>query len=123
MREVRRGETVGYGATWTAREDSRIAILGLGYADGLFRRITEGRAGPAHVFVAGQFAPYVGRISMDLAAVDVSAIPPENLERGMRAEIMGPHVGVDELARWAGTISYEILTSLGPRFTRLYTLP
>ncbi len=121
VREVKRGESVGYGATWKAKEDSRIAILGLGYADGLFRCIADARSGPAHVYVAGQFAPYVGRISMDLAAVDVSAIPPQSLERGMRAEIMGPHVGVDELAHWAGTISYEILTSLGPRFTRLYT--
>ena len=120
LREVKRGESVGYGATWTAQKDSRIAILGLGYADGLFRRITTGETGPAHVFVAGQFAPYVGRISMDLSAVDVSAIPAQSLERGMRAEVMGPHVGVDELARWASTISYEILTSLGPRFTRLY---
>ncbi len=121
VREVRRGESVGYGATWTAKDDSRIAIIGVGYADGLFRRVAEGVAGPAHVFVAGQFAPYVGRISMDLAAVDVSAIAPDVLERGMRVEVMGPHVSVDELACWAGTIAYEILTSLGPRFTRLYT--
>ena len=121
VREVRRGETVGYGATWRAPRDSRIAILGLGYADGLFRAISGSAGGPAHVYVAGQFAPYAGRISMDLAAVDVSHIPPEGLARGQRAEVMGPHVSVDELARWAGTIPYEILTSLGARFTRLYT--
>ncbi len=121
VREVRRGETVGYGAAWRAARDSRIAVLGLGYADGLFRCLSDTAGGPAHVFIAGQFAPYAGRISMDLAAVDVSHIPPEDLERGMRAEVMGPHVSVDELARWAGTIPYEILTSLGSRFTRLYT--
>ena len=124
VREVKRGETVGYGATWRAARDSRIAILGLGYADGLFRAIASdscGAAGPAHVYIAGQFAPYAGRISMDLAAVDVSHIPPDDLRRGVRAEVMGPHVSVDELARWAGTIPYEILTSLGARFTRLYT--
>ena len=121
VREVKRGETVGYGATWRAPRDSRIAILGLGYADGLFRCLSDSAAGPAHVYIAGQFAPYAGRISMDLTAVDVSHIPPEDLERGMRAEVMGPHVSVDELARWAGTIPYEVLTSLGSRFTRLYT--
>ncbi len=121
VREVKRGETVGYGATWRAPRDSRIAILGLGYADGLFRSISGSAGGPAHVYIAGQFAPYVGRISMDLTAVDVSHIPPESLARGQRAEVMGPHVSVDELARWAGTIAYEILTSLGSRFTRLYT--
>ncbi len=121
VREVKKGETVGYGTTWRARRDSRIAILGVGYADGICRCLSSGQGGPAQVYIAGQFAPYVGRVSMDLLAVDVSHIAPGDLERGMRAELLGPHVSVDEMARWAGTIAYEILTSLGPRYTRLYT--
>ena len=121
VREVKKGETVGYGATWRARANARIAILGVGYADGICRCLSGGPEGPAHVYIAGQFAPYVGRISMDLLAVDVTHIPEQDLERGMRAEVLGSHVGVDEMARWANTIPYEILTSLGPRYTRLYT--
>jgi len=121
VREVSKGETVGYGATWRARADSRIAILGVGYADGICRCLSSQGGGQAQAYIAGQFAPYVGRVSMDLLAVDVSHIPPDDLERGMRAELLGSHVGIDEMARWAGTIPYEILTSLGQRFTRLYT--
>ncbi len=121
VREVKKGETVGYGASWRARADSRIAILGVGYADGICRCLSSSAEGTAQVFIAGQFAPYAGRVSMDLLAVDVSHIPADSLERGMRAEILGSHISVDEMARWASTIPYEILTSLGQRFTRLYT--
>ena len=121
VRRLRKGESVGYGATWRAERPSRIAVLGLGYADGYLRALSwPARDGPAQVVIGGQYAPVVGRVSMDSICVDVTDVPEELAERGVRAEIIGPHLSVDELSKWAGTIPYEILTSLGHRYTRLY---
>lgn len=111
-REVAADETVGYSATWTARSPSRIATLSSGYADGLIRAM-GGRA----VVHAGQTpCPVVGRVSMDLLTVDISHLEtiPDVLQ------ILGPHQGIDDLAAAAGTIGYEILTSLGHRYARHY---
>jgi alanine racemase len=122
VRDVKAGESVGYGATWTADRDSRIAILAAGYGDGLPRALSSpARGGPAHAYLGGQFAPIVGRVSMDLLAIDVTDISPTFARRGVRAELIGDHVTVDDMARWAGTIPYEILTSLGSRYSRLYS--
>ncbi len=121
VREIESGASVGYGATWKARRPSRIAVLGVGYADGLHRALSTPAAGPAQVMIAGAYAPYAGRVSMDCICVDITDIDPARVERGMRAEILGPHITVDDMAGWAGTISYEVLTSLGGRFTRLYS--
>ena len=122
VRKVAQGETVGYSATWTAGRDSQIAILGLGYADGYLRSLSwPAHDGPAQVCIGGHYAPVVGRVSMDSICVDVTDIGEDFATRGMRAEVMGPHITVDEVARWAGTIPYELLTSLGMRYTRLYT--
>jgi alanine racemase len=122
VRDVKAGESVGYGATWTADRDSRIAIVAAGYGDGLPRALSSpARGGPAHAFLGGQFAPIVGRISMDLLAIDVTDVPASFARRGARAELIGDHVTVDDMARWAGTIPYEILTSLGSRYSRLYS--
>jgi alanine racemase len=122
VRDVKAGESVGYGATWTADRDSRIAIIAAGYGDGLPRALSSpARGGPAHAYLGGQFAPIVGRVSMDLLAIDVTDIPAAIARRGVRAELMGDHVTVDDMARWAGTIPYEILTSLGSRYSRLYS--
>jgi len=121
VREVAAGSKVGYGGAWTAQKDSRIATLAAGYRDGLLRSLAA-RPGkpPAHVWLAGERAPVVGRISMDLTTVDVSARPAGHVRRGMTAEIIGDHIPVDELAAAAGTIGYEILTALGSRFARVY---
>jgi alanine racemase len=122
VRDVKPGESVGYGATWTADRDSRIAIVAAGYGDGLPRTLSSpARGGPAHAFLGGQFAPIVGRVSMDLLAIDVTDVPPSFARRGARAELIGAHVTVDDMARWAGTIPYEILTRLGSRYSRLYS--
>ena len=118
LRSIAAGESVGYGATWVARRDSRIATVGVGYADG-FPRAAGG--GGAQVMAGGQYAPVVGRVSMDTLCIDVTDIAPERIARGMHVEVLGPHIGIDELARAGGTIGYEILTRLGRRFTRLYT--
>jgi alanine racemase len=115
VREAAPGETVGYGATETVRKPTRIAVLGAGYADGYHRAASsaDGRPG-ARVFVRKGYAPLVGRVSMDLMAVDVTGIP--GVARGDWAELFGPNVPVDEVAAHAGTIGYELLTSLGSRY-------
>jgi alanine racemase len=121
VREVRKGETVGYSATWKTTRDSRIAILGAGYRDGIPRKLSSSKAdGPAQVWLAGQRFPIVGRVSMDMMCVDVTAAKKQ-IKRGMQAELFGPHISVDEAAGWAGTISYELLTHLGNRYARVYS--
>jgi alanine racemase len=122
VRDVRTGDTVGYSATWKARRDSRIAILGAGYKDGVPRALSSRQKdGPAQVFVAGRRCPVVGRVSMDMMAVDVTGLPRPKVQRGTRAEILGPRIPIDEAAGWAGTISYELLTRLGSRYARVYS--
>ena len=120
-RFVKKGETIGYSATWTAPRDSRIAILGAGYRDGIPRKLSSTQVdGPAQVFIAGRRAPIVGRVSMDMMACDVTDIPEHEIERGTLAELFGPNISVEEAASWAGTISYELLTHLGNRYYRRY---
>ena len=106
------GETVGYGNSWTARRPSRIATVAAGYADGLHRAI----GGGIDAFAGGQPCPVVGRISMDLITVDVTDLP----EDPERLRILNGHQTVDDLAEAAGTIGYEILSSLGSRYSRGY---
>ena len=120
-RTVRAGETVGYGATWQATRETRIAVLGAGYKDGVPRALSSGNTDtPPQVFLEGQRCPIIGRISMDMMAIDVTALP-HAVSRGETAEILGPHILIDEAAGWAGTISYELLTRLGSRYARLYS--
>jgi alanine racemase len=113
IRDVAAGETVGYGNAWTADRPARIATLGAGYADGLIRAMT----GRARVWHGDTACPVVGRVSMDMMGVDVTDLDetPEALD------ILCPAQGVDALAAMAGTIGYEILTSLGARYRRTYT--
>jgi alanine racemase len=121
LRTIERGESVGYGATWTARHPTRLAIVAAGYADGYFRAAgaNDGTRG-ADVIVAGKRCPVVGRISMDLMAIDITDLPPNGARRGHMATLIGEGVTVDELAHYFGTIGYEVLTSLGPRYARVY---
>lgn len=114
--DIEAAENAGYGATWTADRPSRLATIALGYADGY--PWTLGNKG----FVAfdGQRAPVVGRVSMDLLSVDVTDIPADLVKVGSWAQTLGPHVTPEELAKAAGTLPYELLTSLGKRYTRRY---
>lgn len=122
LRDVAAGDTVGYGATWTASRPTRIAVLGAGYKDGVPRALSSQEPrGPAQVFINGARCPVIGRISMDMMGVDITDLPAASVRRGTRAEILGRHIGIDEAAAWAGTISYELLTRLGSRYARLYT--
>jgi alanine racemase len=121
IRDVERGESVGYGATWTARRPTRLAIVSAGYADGYLRAgsSNDGTRG-ADVMVAGKRCPVAGRISMDLMAVDITDIEKNAVRRGHMVTLIGDGITVDELAHHFGTIGYEVLTSLGPRYARVY---
>jgi alanine racemase len=121
IRDIERGDTVGYGGTWTARRPTRIAIVSAGYADGYFRAASsnDGTRG-ADVVVAGRRCPIAGRISMDLTAVDITDVPAKDVRRGHMATLLGDGITVDELAHHFGTIGYEVLTSLGRRYARVY---
>ena len=116
MRTVARGQTIGYGATWTAKRDTRIAVVALGYADGLLRAgsASDDRAGGVTI-IAGKRCPIVGRISMDLVCLDVTDLPDGAVRRGDYATMIGGELTVDHVAALAGTIGYEVLTRLGPR--------
>jgi len=121
IREVERGESVGYGATWTARRPTRLAIVSAGYADGYFRAgsSNDGTRG-ADAVVAGKRCPIAGRISMDVMAIDVTDLEKNAVRRGHMVTLLGDGITVDELAHRFGTIGYEVLTSLGKRYARVY---
>jgi alanine racemase len=112
VRDVTPGETVGYSNAWTAERPARIATISAGYADGLIRAM-----GPNARFHAGEVAvPVAGRVSMDLITVDVTELDhePDSLQ------LIGQHQSVDTVAGFSDTIGYEILTSLGSRYRRVY---
>src|ERR1700709_140152 len=121
IRNLEKGETVGYGGTWTARRPTRIAIISTGYADGYFRAASanDGTRG-AEGGVAGQRGPVAGRISMDLMAIDITDLPDKTARRGHMATLIGEGITVDEVAHHFGTIGYEVLSSLGKRYARIY---
>ncbi len=109
VREVKRGETVGYAGAWRAERDSAIAILAAGYGDGLSRQLANGTP----VLIAGEKYPLVGRVSMDMIAVDVTGAP--KVTAGSRAIIWGEGLPVEEIATHAGTIPYELLCGVSQR--------
>jgi len=116
IREIDQGRTVGYGATHRAGNKARLATAAIGYADGIMRCLSN----RGHGFVGDRRVPLVGRISMDLTVFDVTAVPQEDLFPGASIELLGHSITVDDMAEAAGTIGYEILTSLGPRLERRY---
>ncbi|MEH6720169.1 MAG: alanine racemase [Aurantimonas endophytica] len=124
LRTARAGEAVGYGAATRLEHDTRIATVGIGYADGLPRAASGAGIAlrplcpAADALLAGQRVPVIGRISMDMTLLDVSALPPDAVRPGDRVEFFGPGVAIDEVAAAAGTIAYEILTGMGKRVER-----
>lgn len=114
VRDIAAGDTVGYGASWTAAEPRRIATVAAGYADGYLRALSGRSVG----HVAGRAVPLIGRVSMDLLTFDVTDAP--ELAPGGMITLIGPETPPDDLAARAGTIGYEILTSLGARYRRAY---
>ncbi len=121
VRHVERNAIVGYGAAWTAKRPSRIAVIAAGYADGILRAaaMTEGATG-REVVVHGKRCRIVGRVSMDLMTVDVTDLPEGAVRRDQTVTLIGDGLTVDEVAAQAGTIAYEVLTSLGRRYHRVW---
>jgi alanine racemase len=110
---------VGYGATWVAAGPARVATVAIGYADGIFRA----RGNRGHVLVRGRPAPLIGAVSMDAITIDVTGVP--DVAVGDVVTIIGAdgdqRVTAEQVAEWSNTISYEVLTAIGPRVKRRYS--
>ncbi len=113
VRDLKAHETVGYGATFVAPRDMRLATLGIGYADGLLRSF----AAHGRIWIGGEHRQLTGRVSMDVISVDVTGL---DVHEDDWAEILGAHQNLDTVAAVAGTIGYELLTRLGQRLPRIY---
>ena len=109
------GETVGYGATHTLQQSQRLATVSLGYADGMLRSLSNKGFG----FIDGQRVPIVGRISMDLITIDVSDIT-STLQPGKMVEFLGAYAHLEEQAKEAGSLGYELITGISTRVQRIY---
>ena len=121
LRHAPRGETVGYDAAWTAKRATRLAVVAVGYADGYLRAASSSDDVPGgEALVAGKRCPLAGRVSMDLMTIDITDLPEGAVRRGDFATLIGDEITVDDLAKAAGTIGYEVLTSLGRRYHRVY---
>jgi len=121
VREGKTGESVGYGATYTLARDSRIAVIGIGYADGFLRSLSgsnQHQGGKA--YVRGRVVPVIGRVSMDMCELDITDLGNDIPLPGEMVEVLGEHVSVDDQADAGNTIGYEILTSLKGRYSRTY---
>lgn len=114
IRNVPKGHGISYGRTYITTRDTKIAIVGIGYADGLLRSISKGNP---HIYINGQRAPILGRITMDQIIVDITVIA--DCKTGDEVEIFGSNILVSEVAHQAGTIPWEIFTGIAPRVQRV----
>ncbi|WP_371833317.1 alanine racemase [Ferirhizobium litorale] len=127
IREASIGETVSYGGMHKVDRDSRLAVASVGYADGYMRNLS-GAGVPLRDtveaggfgFIAGHRVPIVGRVTMDLTIFDITELPENAVRVGDYIELFGRNITIDEVARAAGTIGYEILTGIGLRYERNY---
>lgn len=115
VKSIRPGESVGYGRTFVAKKEMRIAIIPIGYADGFKRSLSNGVGA---VYIQNQRCPVVGRVCMDMIMVDVSDL---KIQANAKVEIIGINRGLSEFAKECDTIPYEILTSISPRVHRSYS--
>lgn len=134
VRDVMAGESVGYSGIWRASRPSRLATIAAGYADGIPRMASRASAegsdpddtrAPGDMLggvaaIGGARVPMVGRVSMDLVVLDISALPADMARPGAWVELIGPTISLEEAGTAASTIGYEILTRLGRRFHRVY---
>ncbi|MFZ6655497.1 alanine racemase [Undibacterium sp. TJN19] len=116
-REIPAGAGVGYGASWRSQQASRIATVAVGYADGWLRSLSN--RGVAQI--AGHTVPMVGNVSMDTITLDVTGVAETHLQPGALVDLISTDNTVDKVAARAGTIGYEIITSLGGRYERTYS--
>jgi alanine racemase len=114
LRTIPAGESVGYGATWTAQRTSRVAAVGIGYGDGYPRQVQPGTP----VWVGGQAVPLIGRVSMDSITVDVTELAQVSV--GDSVELWGPNLPVETVAAHCGTISYHLFCGVTSRVPRVY---
>jgi alanine racemase len=114
VKELQTGSSVGYGRTWVAARRARVATVSIGYEDGVLRS----RSGRGEVVVGGRRAPLIGRVSMDQVTLDVTDVP--EAKAGDMVTLIGDGISAEQVAEWSGTISYEVLTALGGRVTRVY---
>jgi alanine racemase len=121
IKKIKAGETIGYNRKGIAGEDKTIAIVPIGYADGLNRRLGNGNG---NVFIRGKPAPFIGNISMDTAGIDLTRIPREpgdpEIREGDEVIVFGDGYPISKLAEALGTIPYEILTGISRRVKRIY---
>lgn len=114
IREIEAGDSVGYGATFRATEAMRVGVVAIGYADGVHRILPNG----APVLVRGVRVPIIGRVSMDMIGVDLRALPQAQINDAVL--LWGEGLPVEEVAKWAGTLAYELFCGLSQRVHRLY---
>ncbi len=132
VKSIKAGESVSYGANWKAKRTSRIATAAIGYGDGFLRGPHGAHSGQedcnqehGRVAIAGQYAPIIGAVTMDLTMIDVTDIDETLVKEGTIIELIGPHISIDEVAKRTSTIGYEVLTNIGrqcegERVTRKY---
>jgi len=114
VKKIKAGETVGYSRKALFKKGGEVAIVPVGYADGLNRRLGNGNG---HLFIKGRLAPIVGNVCMDMCMVDVSGL---NVKEGDEVEVFGKNYPVSRLAKDMDTIPYEVLTSVSTRVKRIY---
>ena len=114
IKHVKKGETIGYGRVGKVFDDKIIATIGLGYADGLSRRLSNGKG---KILVNGQMAPIIGNVCMDMTMLDITGI---QAKEGDEAFVFGQQPRIEDVASDAGTIPYEILTTISARVKRVY---
>src|SRR5207253_11393926 len=119
LKTVEKGATVGYGSLWRAEATARVATVAIGYADG----VSRARAGTGDLLVRARRAPLIGMVSMDAITLDVTDVP--GVQIGDTATLIGRDgdqvITDEEVAEWSNTISYEVLTGIGPRVERRYS--
>ena len=115
IKEIEPGESVGYGRSFIAEKNMRIATINIGYADGFSRKMSNG---VGKVFINGNYAPVVGRVCMDMTMIDISEIA--NVKEGDEVELFGEHISISRYAEWQETIPYEIMTGISQRVKRIY---
>jgi alanine racemase len=114
VKEIKKGETIGYSRMGVAKQDMQLATIAIGYADGFDRRMSNG---VGKVWIKDRLAPVVGNVCMDMTMVDVSGI---EVEQGDEVEVFGENLPVSQLANWINTIPYEVFTSVNERVKRMY---
>ena len=115
IRDIPIGDSIGYSRKGIAKTAMRIAVVGIGYADGLNRRLSNGNG---YMIINGKRAPIVGNVCMDMTMLDISAIP--DVKEGDKVLVFGKELSIQEIADKIGTIPYEVLTGISQRVKRLY---